>query len=193
MRSKLNIFAAITLISTIIFFLSCSGNRKSNPIDNKTIVKKEFSTADYVGWKEVDKNDFQFKVPADMKEEKYYGVDNAAWKFSNKEITLIITLGVFITDLETTKRDLRKQADFSEEEFFINDRTGYFATWTSDAENNNKSSKNKRFYSEVYFDKFINENKLVFVIDGNSIETNNIAKKIAQSIKFKFPQSQDKE
>lgn len=166
-----------------------SKNRKS-----KNKIKPATQSQIPKDWKSVDLDDFSFLLPNSMQDKKARGIDSEVWHFEDDKMELWIDSGMYTNDFQ----DLKDSYEFKEEKVKIDNKNVKFFSWDSNKDisetyevNKDSSIKPHEIYEKhfsigVYFQegkrRYSGTN---FVISTKTLEEQETAKKILQSIKFK--------
>lgn len=172
----------------------CGQKQSDNNSKAKSQDKSIIQTQIPKGWKLVDLDRFSFLLPESMEDKKARGIDSAVWQFEDEEITLSIDSGIYTNDFQ----DLKSSFEVKEEKVTIDGKNVKFFIWDENKDisetyevNKDGSTKphevfKKHFSIGVYFQegkrRYTGTN---FVITTKTLEGQETAKKVLQSIKFK--------
>ena len=182
------LFIVFTLLNV------CGQKQFNNNSEDKFQDKSTTQTQIPKGWKLFDLDRFSFLLPESMEDKKARGIDSAVWHFEDKEMEIYIDSGMYTNDFQ----DLRESYEVKEEKVKIDGKNVKFFIWDENKNisetyevNKDGSIKphevfEKRFSIGVYFQegksRYSGTN---FVITTKTLEGQETAKKVLQSIKFK--------
>jgi hypothetical protein len=134
-------------------------------------------------WQRTDLGRFSLSLPPDMKKVDVKGIDSSVWEFKNSGTTLAIDLGSYYSEDLSTYKDW---PDFHEEEVKIDSRTGKLCTFRHSPDFMDSADGDRVYIATLGFsDIGFGKNGLTFWIASNTVEGQQTAKTIFNSIKFK--------
>lgn len=173
------------LVAFSILVFSCQKQAAQNANQQNDIPKD---------WKLVDLNGFSFLLPKSMEDKKAQGIDSAVWHFEDNNMKLHIDSGMYTNDFH----DLKDSYEVKEEKVKIDSKNVKFFIWDDNKNNSTTFEVNKdgsikphdtydkHFSIGVYFQTgWQRYSGINFVITTKTLEEQETAKKILQSIKFK--------
>ena len=187
-------FLFVLLVFLLLVSNTFSQKQSSKNPKSKNRIKLTKQLQIPKGWKLVDLDNFSFLLPESMEDKKARGIDSAVWWFEDTEMELHIDSGMYTNDFQ----DLKNSYRVKEEQTVIDGKNVKFFIWDKNknisdvyAVNKDGSIKpheifEKHFSIGVYFQtsqrRYTGTN---FLITTKTLKTQESAKKILYSIKFK--------
>jgi hypothetical protein len=174
-RIMLLIFAGLLTFSVGTFFIVRSFQSRSRLTTPPVTIPDN--------WKKIDLDAFSFYAPPDLKNQNVHGIDSAVWEFRTSSMTLNIDYGMYSNDLKFYEDQPEYQAKW----YLIGGKSAKVATLRlSDEYAADHLHKDQKYVAAVYFpDVASSGTKLTFWAECVDTTTQESAKKILQSIKFK--------